>query len=264
MNVKRSYIYDNWKGVKILDTVNVCPWCKREREKTDHLFFNCIFINGFWKRILNWWDIGWKGVSNFEDFYSFYFKLARNEMVFDNKVLTMDTLVFHAKMRPLLWSRAVFNECRFHERLWWFCPYKCCLSKSDYRGWCFSPHGWLKFNVNGIVFEGARGGGGVLRDEDGISTELGAIISALDIFIEIGWKGTVSLIIEIGSMEVFSWILEKTRKHWSHQVIFADLERRWSRVGELSFSVAKANGNEMADSLAIAGTNRTSMFKAWW
>ncbi|KAK5847270.1 hypothetical protein PVK06_003575 [Gossypium arboreum] len=191
----------------------------------------------------------------------------------------MDTLVFHEKMRALLWSRAAFDECRFHERLWWFCPYKCCLSKSDPGGWCFPPHGWFKFNVSGIVFEGVQGGGGVLRGEAGIvralfsgpidagdseSTELGAIIIALDIIIEIGWKGTGSLIIEIGSREVLSWILEKTKRRWSHQVIFAELERRWSRVGELSFSVTVANGNEMADSLAIAGTNRTSMFKAWW
>ncbi|TYH21059.1 hypothetical protein ES288_A04G012500v1 [Gossypium darwinii] len=238
------------KGLKIGVIFNICPWCNREWEKTDHLFFNCIFINGFWKRIFNWWDIRWKKVNNFEDFYSCCFKvkilgsckslwliaivaavwsiwLARNEMVFDNKVLKMDTLVFHAKMRALLWSRAAFDECRFHERL------------------------WFKFNVSGIVFEGVQGGGGVLRGEDGIvralfsgpidagdaeSTELGAIIIALDIIIEISWKRTGSLIIEIGSREVLSWTLEKTRKH----------------------------GNEMADSLAIAGANRTSMFKAWW
>ncbi|KAK5838601.1 hypothetical protein PVK06_007335 [Gossypium arboreum] len=79
----------------------------------------------------------------------------------------MDILVFYAKMKALLWSRAAFEEYRFHERLWWFCPYKC-LSNSDYRGWCFPPHGWLKFNVSSIAFEGVRGGGGVLRDEDGI------------------------------------------------------------------------------------------------
>ncbi|TYI31812.1 hypothetical protein ES332_A04G011700v1 [Gossypium tomentosum] len=248
---------------------NICPWCNREWEKTDHLFFNCIFINGFWKRIFNWWDIGWKKVNNFEDFYSCCFKvkilgsckslwliaivavvwsiwLARNEMVFDNKVLTMDTLVFHAKMRALLWSRAAFDEYRFHERLWWFCPYKCCLYKSDPGGWCFPPHGWFKFNVSGIVFEGVQGGGGVLRGEDGIVRAL--------------FSGPI----DAGSREVLSWTLEKTRRRWSHQVIFAELERRWSRVGDLSFSAAVANGNEMADSLAIAGANRTSMFNAWW
>ncbi|KAK5834475.1 hypothetical protein PVK06_018354 [Gossypium arboreum] len=282
-----------WKGVRDdKSSLGLGEWCgidpggggpdimeaqqKWEWEKTDHLFFNCIFINGFWKRIFNWWDIGWKKVNNFEDFYSCCFKvkilgsckslwliaivaavwsiwLARNEMVFDNKVLTMDTLVFHAKMRALLWSRAAFDECRFHERLWWFCPYKCCLSKSDPGGWCFPPHGWFKFNVSGPIDAG-----------DAESTELGAIIIALDIIIEIGWKRTGSLIIEIGSREVLSWILEKTRRRWSHQVIFAELERRWSRVGDLSFSATVANGNEMADSLAIAGANRTSMFKAWW
>ncbi|KAK5841694.1 hypothetical protein PVK06_004016 [Gossypium arboreum] len=131
-------------------------------------------------------------------------------------------------MRAFLWDRAAFDECRFNERLWWFCPNKCCVSKSDPRGWCFPPHGWLKFNVSGIAFEGTRGGGGVMRNEEGIvralfsgpidagdseSAVLGAIITALDIFIEIGWKGSAYLIIELGSREVFSWILEKSRRH---------------------------------------------------
>ncbi|TYJ28564.1 hypothetical protein E1A91_A06G008500v1 [Gossypium mustelinum] len=90
------------------------------------------------------------------------------------------------------------------------------IPESDPGGWCFPLHGWFKFNVSGIVFEGVQGGGGVLRGEDGIvralfsgpidagdaeSTELGAIIIALDIIIEIGWKRTGSFIIEIGSRE---------------------------------------------------------------
>ncbi|KAK5841578.1 hypothetical protein PVK06_003899 [Gossypium arboreum] len=113
--------------------MNVCPWCEREQEKADHLFFKCNFIVGFWRRIFNWWEVGWKMVSGFEEFYSLCFNaklhgtiknlwlkaiaascwsvwLARNEMVFERKVLSMDTLIFHSKMKALLWVRAAFDE----------------------------------------------------------------------------------------------------------------------------------------------------------
>ncbi|KAH1064465.1 hypothetical protein J1N35_029452 [Gossypium stocksii] len=82
----------------------------------------------------------------------------------------------------------------------------------------------LKFNVSGVASVGAFGGGGVLRDKKGIvralfsgpsdacdaeSAELGAIITALDVFIDMGWKGS-------------------------------DFERRSICVGKLSFSIASA------------------------
>ncbi|KAG4180408.1 hypothetical protein ERO13_A10G163850v2 [Gossypium hirsutum] len=253
------------RGVKIQDILNVCPWCNREQERADHVFFNCNFIAGFSKRIFNWWDVGWKVVSNFEEFYSLCFKakilgsckslwliaivascwsiwLARNEMVFENKVLSMDTLIFHSKMTALLWVRAAVED----------------FSKSASTGWSFPPHGWLKFNVSGVAFVGAFGGG-VMRDEEGIvralisgpsdacdakSAELGAIIIALDVFIDIGWKGSGSLIVEMAT--------------------FTDFERRCICVGKLSFSIVEVCGNEMADALASAGMSRPSMFKAWW
>ncbi|KAH1074703.1 hypothetical protein J1N35_027031 [Gossypium stocksii] len=200
-------------------------------------------------------------------------------MVFENKVIMMDTLIFHSKMRALLWVRAAFDECRVQERLWWFCLYKCKFSLFDSRGWLYPPHGWLKFNVSGLAIEGALGVGGMLRDEEGIvralfsrptdacdaeSAELGAISTALDIFIEFGWEGHGSLVIEIGSRVVYNWILVKARRPWSHQVISADLERRFFCFGKLSFSIAEVSGNEMAESLAMAGMSRTCMFKAWW
>ncbi|KAG8484816.1 hypothetical protein CXB51_021786 [Gossypium anomalum] len=107
----------------------------------------------------------------------------------------------------------------------------CFFSNSGSRGWSYPPHGWLNFNVSRTASDGAMGDG-VLKD---VEAELGAIVTALDVFIDSGWKGSGSLIIEMGSRVVYNWILEKTRSPWSHQVSFADLDRRIACVGELSF-----------------------------
>ncbi|KAG8493932.1 hypothetical protein CXB51_011284 [Gossypium anomalum] len=209
-------------------------------------------------------DILWKlkvppRVNNFEEFYSLCFKvkfvgyskslwliamaasywsiwLVRNEIVFENKVLSMATLIFHTKMRALLWGllqRATFDECMIQERLWWFCPYKCKISKSGSRGWCSPSHGWLIFNVSGIASEGASGCGGVMRDA-------------------------------VGSRVVYNWVLDKTRRPWLKRATFTDLERRIACVGKISFSIANINGNELAETLATAGMSRPCLFNAWW
>ncbi|TYH25372.1 hypothetical protein ES288_A03G162700v1 [Gossypium darwinii] len=237
------------RGVKILEILNVCPWCNRVLEKVDHVFFGCNFIAGFWKRTLNWWDSGWKVVRNFEEFYSLVFKVK---------------IIGSCKS---LWLIAI---AAFYWSIW--------LASNEMVKWCYPPHGWLKFIVSGIAFEGAMDGG-VMRDEEGIvralfsgpndacdaeTAELGAIITALDVFIDIDWKGSGSLIIETDLSVAYNWILEKSRRLWSHQVLFADLERRIACVGKLSFSIAEVNGNEMVESLAPAGMSRPSMFKAWW
>ncbi|KAK5832783.1 hypothetical protein PVK06_016586 [Gossypium arboreum] len=48
------------RGVHLQNKLNVCPWCECEQERVDHLFFKCNFIVGFWRRIFNWWEVGWK------------------------------------------------------------------------------------------------------------------------------------------------------------------------------------------------------------
>ncbi|TYH20749.1 hypothetical protein ES288_A05G454500v1, partial [Gossypium darwinii] len=254
-------------GVKIHDNLNVCPWCNRELERADHVLFNCNFIAGFWKRIFNWWDIGWLAAKIIGSCKSMWLtsiavscwsiRLARNEIVFYNKVLTMDTLIFYSKLRALLWVRAAAEECRFQERLWWLYPYRCGLSNSGSAGWCFPPLGCLKFNVSGVM-----------RDKEGIvralfsgpsvaceveSVELGAIIIAMDVFSDIGWKGSCFLIVEMGSREVFNLILKKSK-----------LDRIRVCARKLTFTLAEAGGNEMADALASAGISRPCLFKAWW
>ncbi|MBA0574464.1 hypothetical protein Golob_001660, partial [Gossypium lobatum] len=107
-------------------------------------------------------------------------------MVFERKWSTTNNLLFHSKMRALMWVRSVQEELRY---------------------------GWVNFNVSGMANEDEVGCGGVLRDldraralfsgpvaaKDSITAEVGAIIIALDVYLAMGWKGKGSLIIEIGS-----------------------------------------------------------------
>ncbi|MBA0659919.1 hypothetical protein Goklo_012000 [Gossypium klotzschianum] len=65
---------------------------------------------------------------------------------------------------------------------------------------------------------------------DSIAAEIGAIIIVLDVYLAMGWKGKGSLIIEIGSNEVFSWIENKRLRPWMLQSIFKDIKNRMDKV----------------------------------
>ncbi|KAH1122977.1 hypothetical protein J1N35_006137 [Gossypium stocksii] len=96
------------RGVNLQSILNVCPWCNLELKRVDHVILLLVSGGGFL-------------ISG---------TLARNwnEMVFKRKVLLMDTLIFHSKMKALLGVRSAFDECMVQKRLWWFCPYKCSYS----------------------------------------------------------------------------------------------------------------------------------------
>lgn len=98
---------------------------------------------------------------------------------------------------------------------------KCRLdsSKSGYStlSWHLPPLGWLKFNVCGIAKEEATGCGGILKDEMSIARGLftgpsaakdseeaktEAILITLDIIVEMEWKISSSIIVEVGSKMV--------------------------------------------------------------
>ncbi|MBA0692314.1 hypothetical protein Goari_009885 [Gossypium aridum] len=144
------------------------------------------------------------------------------------------------------------------ERLWWLSSSKCKFdslnSKPVTLRWRYPPHGWLKFNVSGMATEEATGCGGVPRDKEGTitalfpgpcdaidaySAELGAIITALDVIIKIGWRGSSLIIVEIGSQVAYNWLLNKDRRPWSQQTTFTDMERRQACVGEVALSKAE-------------------------
>ncbi|KAH1084276.1 hypothetical protein J1N35_024037 [Gossypium stocksii] len=206
--------------------------------------------------------------------------LARNELVFDRKWPTISSLVFHSKIRALMWIRSVHEELKVDERIWWVCPYRSRsnIKKSGLSGrfWCPLSFGWVKFNICGVEIEDEVGCGGMLRDSDGMTRELfsipfttkdsltvevGVISMALDVYLAMEWKGKSSLIIEAGSIEVFNWVENKGLRPWLLFSLFKEVEIRLSRIGNVSFSKADKHGNKITFALAVAGLKIPGMFK---
>lgn len=105
---------------------------------------------------------------------------------------------------------------------------------------------------------------GPMAAKDVTTSEIGAIKIALDVYLEMGLNGKDFLIIGIESEDVCSWFQNKRTRSWLLHSIFKEIETRLERVGNVSFLMAKKQGNEMASILAFAGVKRSGMFKAWW
>ncbi|KAH1063593.1 hypothetical protein J1N35_028580 [Gossypium stocksii] len=60
------------RGVKLGQLGNGCPWCYRESETVVHLFFHCNFIESFWRKFLDWWEVKWSPFDGFPDFFSYF------------------------------------------------------------------------------------------------------------------------------------------------------------------------------------------------
>ncbi|KAH1122971.1 hypothetical protein J1N35_006131 [Gossypium stocksii] len=123
------------------------------------------------------------------------------------------------------------------------------------------------------------GCGGILRDLEGMArgifsgaagtnvaeeAEIEAVKITLEVFESTSWKYYNSLVIEVGFVVVFSWCINKGLRPWTLQAIFLEIESTKRKAGSIVFSLADRNGNELAFSLALAGVNRTQLFKAWW
>ncbi|MBA0669505.1 hypothetical protein Goklo_000047, partial [Gossypium klotzschianum] len=259
------------RGVKLQNISVGCPWCERVPERADHFFFNCKFIEGFWYKIFNWWEAEWETVEGFAEFYSLCYNmklvgiwkslwlisvrkpagwLARNGLLFERKMMTMENLIFQSKMRALLWIRFVYDDLLMQESYWWIC-----LNRM-FKVQC----------ICGIANKDSAGCGGILKDTQGVaralfsspivandvdSAEVGAVLLALEVFISLEWKINDSLFLEIGSKVVFNWCVNKSMGPWLLQSTFVDIERKIEKVGSVVFSMAKKKGNEMASTLAI-------------
>ncbi|MFQ6627826.1 hypothetical protein Gotur_007672 [Gossypium turneri] len=172
--------------------------------------------------------------------------LARNGLVFEIKMMTMETLIFQSKMRALLWLRTVYDDLLMQESYWWICLnrlWRCFEIIQDVARALFSSP---------IAANGAD------------SVEAGAVVLALEVFISLEWKINDSLFAEICSKVVFNWCANKPMRPWSLQSTFADIERKIDKVGSVVFLMAEKKGNKMVSTLAIAGINHGDMFKAWW
>ncbi|XP_017624599.1 uncharacterized protein LOC108468219 [Gossypium arboreum] len=250
--------------------------------------------------------MGWKQVEGFSDFFvlcnnvqmvGFRKRLwliaiaaacwtiwfARNGLIFDNRRVCMENLMFLTKMRALLWIRSIHDEIMLKEDIWWISPLRCRLesAKSNFAVFCrrSPPVGKLKFIVNGVEFKEKAGYGGILRDMEGSAralfsgavvtniaeeAEIGVVKIALDVFVAVNWKPKESLFIEVGSVVAFAWCVNKALRPLSLLPFFAEIESAILKVGNVVFSLVDRIGNVLASSLAMAGVNRQQMFKAWW
>ncbi|KAK5771080.1 hypothetical protein PVK06_047255 [Gossypium arboreum] len=178
-----------------------------------------------------------------------------------------------------MWIRSVYEELKVDERIWWVCPYKSCcnIKNSGLRDkfWCSPCYGGIKFNVCGAAVEDEARCGGVLRNSDGVAralfsgqilekdsieAEARAVIIALDMILEIGWKGKCSLVIEVGSMEVINWIVNKRLRPWLLSSLFKEVDSRLSLIKFVSFLKADKNGNKMAVALGNSRGQLTLYF----
>ncbi|KAH1040223.1 hypothetical protein J1N35_041966 [Gossypium stocksii] len=93
---------------------------------------------------------------------------------------------------------------------------------------------------------------GVVATNVAEEAEIGAVKVALEVFLAMNWKTNDTLFIDLDSLVVSSWYVNKVLRTWSLHAIFSDIE------------ITKLNSNDMAFSLAMAGVNWLQVFKAWW
>ncbi|KAK9030328.1 hypothetical protein V6N11_031756 [Hibiscus sabdariffa] len=87
---------------------------------------------------------------------------------------------------------------------------------------------------------------------------------ALLIFIEAGHSIKTSLVIDISSQAVLSWIVNPLQRPWSCWKNLAEIDDLSARCKSVSFSIRIFSGFENACWLARDGTGRSETFKAWW
>ncbi|KAK9007027.1 hypothetical protein V6N11_019355 [Hibiscus sabdariffa] len=175
-----------------------CPFCNKERETVEHLFFTCFVSWKIWNSIANYWGLslvlhrnplkfvlGWphhcsKLASDsmwqllpFAIIWSLW--LHRNEIIFQSKSLDAIRLFHSVKMRASWWWKALQSDSKIPLDSISSDPSIASIkgaapSSSSAKGcWTPPPVGFLKFNVDGACNkEGICGVGGVLRDENGV------------------------------------------------------------------------------------------------
>ncbi|MFQ6639571.1 hypothetical protein Gotur_015949 [Gossypium turneri] len=124
--------------------------------------------------------------------------LSRNGKMFERLVTTLDALLFHSKMRALMWARVVHNECIFLESDWWSWPVKCCM-------------GGRSMRTRGCAAGGLE------------MAVLMAIKEVAEMVIELIWKEQAPFI-EYDSITISDWLKYSHLRPWSFTNLFANIE----------------------------------------
>ncbi|KAK8693970.1 hypothetical protein V6N13_071536 [Hibiscus sabdariffa] len=90
--------------------------------------------------------------------------LAQNELVFNDKFMTVSDILFCSKLRALMWIKVDVKASFSNELEWWINPSGCLFSVvSNY-----SPHDFCPvFRVNGVKIGNKAACGGALFLKDG-------------------------------------------------------------------------------------------------
>ncbi|GMI85548.1 hypothetical protein like AT4G29090 [Hibiscus trionum] len=209
--------------------------------------------------------------------------LARNEKAFKEKDTNPIDLLFYKKLRTLFWFKATKEDFLPSIDEWWENP-GCILdshANNKVVDFCWSPPrtGFIKFNVDGAVKNEAAGCGGVLRTHEGVMravfagpvdccgvdyAELSTIKIGLQVFTEMEWSGSESLIVESDSKIVLNWINDVSQRPWRWWSVLLEIDSLVREIGVVIFTHVGRQSNTMADALAKDGIRRLQLFKAWW
>ncbi|KAL4309434.1 hypothetical protein GQ457_01G012280 [Hibiscus cannabinus] len=205
------------RGIHLQSLKEECPWCDLSLETSDHLFVEC-------------------RLDTTEDFMNFCFDthgsslvrtvwlitiaaakwslwLARNERVFMAKSFSIKDLIFYAKMRALIWIKAVNESVLLSEKNWWNSP-KVYINNQVIQKWNPPTDDKIKFYIDGAYKDGKVRCREILRNVEGDVivmfsspvldlgvgfAELMAIKTSLKVFVKTDLKVKFALIMESNS-----------------------------------------------------------------
>ncbi|MBA0871081.1 hypothetical protein Goshw_020992, partial [Gossypium schwendimanii] len=168
--------------------------------------------------------------------WNFSVDVVWNDKVFERASTNLDIMLFHSKIRALMWARVVHEECQFLEGDWW-------------------P--WLE----------VAGCAGVLREEKGVAcalflgrveargtdlSEIMVIKIAVDMYTEVSRKAHVPFIIKSCSTAASKWLSKRYCKLWSLRKFLGDINCGTKQLAHFQIAVIDRKSNGMVDASANA------------
>ena len=117
-----------------------CIWCQRQPETIHHLLLHCGWTHRIWRKLFSWWHLVWALPFSLEQFAQDWFEgmdfktrkfwaligpcaiweiwKARNEAIFNGKILCWDKVATSVVLKSFQWSVAV-GLCQTHQYYIW-------------------------------------------------------------------------------------------------------------------------------------------------